>query len=419
MRYMKMTRINVGIIIAITLTFSNVYSQSNNLTGSPYSLFGLGTETNSNVGKNSGMGKSGLTLDMDSEINIFNSALFATIPENRFLYDIGFYAEIDNVSDGKDNELRAAGNFSNISIAFRADEKSGMGFTLMPATDVGYILLGVETEVEGSVQSYLSNINGSGGLNLIRFDYGHNLSKNLNIGFNLSYLFGKIEENQMILLQNSMLKITKTSYYKGFQAGLGLQFKTDNYNFGLVLDSPVVLNAYKDTNINKKSDSDNLIIDNTLNEPIDDFILPLKVKFGISTVLNKNIVLSLDYKRSFWGMTDQSDNIGRFSDQNVIGFGTEYTIDKNAYNYWKRIGFRAGFNYDTGYLKVNDKRISNNSFTLGLGLPMGNRNLSFINLSYSIGKSGSTEGVLIQQNFNTINLNLSLSDIWFLKRLIN
>src|SRR5690606_14306753 len=116
------------------------------------------------------------------------------------------------------------------------------------------------------------------------------------------------------------------------QAGLGLQLKTDNYNFGLVLDSPVELSAYKDTNINKKSDSDNLIIDNKLNETIDDFILPLKVKFGISTVLNKNIVLSLDYKRSFWGMTDQTDNIGRFSDQNVIGFGSEYTIDKHAYN---------------------------------------------------------------------------------------
>lgn len=414
-----MTRIKNWIIIAILLAFSNVYSQSNNLTGSPYSLFGLGTETNSNIGKNSGMGKSGLTLDMDSEINILNPALFATIPKNRFMYDIGFYAEIDNVSDGKDSELRAAGNFSNISIAFRANEKSGIGLTLMPATNVGYILLGVETEVEGSIQSYLSNINGSGGLNLIGFDYGHSLSKNLNIGFNLSYLFGKIEENEMILLKNSMLKIVKSSYYKGFQAGLGFQLKTNNYNFGLVLDSPVVLNAHKDTNISKKSDSDNLLVDKKLDEPIDDFILPLKVKFGLSTVLNKNIVLSLDYKRSFWGMTDQTDNIGRFTDQDVIGFGTEYTVDKYSYKYWKRISFRTGYNYDTGYLKVDDKRIRNNSFSIGLGLPIDNKNLSFINISYSIGKSGSTEGILIQQNFNTVNLNLSLSDIWFLKRLID
>src|SRR5690606_31488304 len=126
--------------------------------------------------------------------------------------------------------------------------------------------------------------------------------------------------------------------------------------------------------------------------------------------------LNLDYKRSFWSVTDQSDNIGHYVDQNIISVGAEYTNNKNASKYWKRISFRAGYNYDSGYLEVDTKRITNNAVSLGLGLPIGYRSLSYLNISYTYGNSGSTEGILIEQNFSTVNVNISLSDIWFKKR---
>ncbi|WP_274824201.1 hypothetical protein [Maribacter polysaccharolyticus] len=414
-----MKTINATVILIATLGFTNIHSQANNLTGSPYSLFGLGIETNSNVGKNSGLGKSGVASDIYSNINIHNPALFATIPKKRFLFDVGFSAEIDKVSNGKDNENRGAGNFSNIALAFNTNGKYGIGLTLMPATDVGYALIGVETEVEGSEQSYISNVIGSGGLNTVRLDYGTSILDSLNVGFNISYLFGKIDENETVRINNSMLKITKENYYRGAQFGVGFQLKHNNYNWGLVVDAPVILKASKDTEINKTSDSDYIIVENEYNESIDDFILPLKVKLGVSAVYNKSLTLNLDYKRSFWDMTDQEDNIGRFSDQDVIALGVEYTIDKYAFNYWKRIDFRAGYNYDSGYLRINDKKIQANSLSLGIGLPIGFKNNNTINISYTYGKWGSTEDILIEQNFNSINLNISLSDIWFIKRKID
>lgn len=416
---MRMKTISSLLIIISLLGFTNGYSQANNLTGSPYSLFGLGNEGNSNVGKNTGLGKSGIASDIESNINIYNSALFATIPKNRFLFDIGFTGEINYISNGKDNEYRGASNFSSVSIAFNPNGKYGMGFTLMPATNVGYALIGVETEIEGSEQSYISNINGLGGLNTLRFDYGRSMSEKLNIGVNLSYLFGKIEENEMIILSNSQLKINKANYYSGVQFGLGLQLRQKNYNLGFVFDSPVLLSAYKDTHTTKNSDSDVLIVDKILNESIDDFILPMELKFGISTTVIKKLALSLDYKRRFWDMTDQSDNIGHYTDQNVVGIGVEYVNNKNSFKYWKRINFRAGYNFDSGYLEIDHRKISNNSFSLGLGFPLGHNNLTHLNFSYTYGKSGTTKGILVEQNFNTININLSLSDIWFQKRKYN
>tara|TARA_R110000796_G_C14570566_1_gene435717 strand:+ start:16099 stop:17349 length:1251 start_codon:yes stop_codon:yes gene_type:complete len=416
---MKMKKINIAQVFLLLIIFTEGYSQANNLTGSPYSLFGLGIESNSNVGNNSGIGNSGVASDINTNINIFNSALFATIPQNRFLFDIGFYGEIDDVSNGKEDEYRAAGNFSNVSLAFNANGKYGMGLTLMPATDVGYALIGVETEIEGSEQSYVSNAFGTGGLNTIRLDYGTSILDSLNLGFNISYLFGKIDENETILMNNSLLKITNANYYKGVLLGVGLQLKLNKYRWGLVVDAPVILKAHKDTKINKNSDSDYIIIENELNEPIDDFILPLKIKLGVSKVYNNSLTLNLEYKRSFWDMTDQEDNIGVFADQDVIAFGAEYTIDKYAFNYWKQIDFRVGYNYDSGYLKINDKKIQANSLSLGIGLPFGSKHNNTINISYTYGKWGSTEDILIEQNFNAINFNISLSDIWFMKRKIN
>src|SRR5690606_27854379 len=125
----------------------------------------------------------------------------------------------------------------------------------------------------------------------------------------------------------------------------------NNYSLGLTIDSPVILNAHKDTKITKNSDSDVIIVDEISNESINDFILPLKFKLGLSTEIYKNLELNLDYKRSFWSVTDQSDNIGHYVDQNIISVGAEYTNNKNASKYWKRISFRAGYNYDSGYLE--------------------------------------------------------------------
>src|SRR5690606_11744859 len=140
MQFMRMKTISSLLIIISLLGFTNGYSQANNLTGSPYSLFGLGNEGNSNVGKNTGLGKSGIASDIESNINIYNSALFATIPKNRFLFDIGFTGEINYISNGKDNEYRGASNFSSVSIDFNHHGQLCYGFTIVHAPYYCYVV---------------------------------------------------------------------------------------------------------------------------------------------------------------------------------------------------------------------------------------------------------------------------------------
>ena len=64
-----MIRMNKSYKILIIFWITNtIYSQTNNLTGSPYSLFGLGVQSNSNIGKNSALGNGGIALKSNNLI---------------------------------------------------------------------------------------------------------------------------------------------------------------------------------------------------------------------------------------------------------------------------------------------------------------------------------------------------------------
>ena len=402
------------IIVSATLLGLFGHSQSNNLTGSPYSLFGLGVESTSGTGRNSGLGKTGIALDGNYGINLYNPASFATLNSDEFILDFGGTGEFANLSGGDLSENKSVYNFTNVSFGFNIDGKYGIVLTLKPATSVGYELVGLQSNIEGSNEQFTTNIQGSGGLNELRLDYGRKINNNLNVGVKASHLFGTIKESESILTTNSYLDVTEENYYSGAQLGLGLQYKLlEKHNFGFTVDFPTVLKGTKDVVIGKYSNGAYSILEETEDERIDNFYLPLKLGFGYSTKI-KNLLLTADYNKSFWSTTNQSDAIGSYTDQDIYGLGASYTINPSSKKYWKRIDYRMGLNYNSGYLKVDDTNIDTYAATFGLGLPVGKR--SKLNVSYMLSKKGTTDSILIEEYVNTISLNISLSDLWFQKR---
>ncbi|NRD20121.1 hypothetical protein HNV08_08670 [Winogradskyella eckloniae] len=393
------------------------YSQTNNLTSSPYSLFGLGVESNSGTGRNNGLGKTGIALDASYGLNLYNTASIATLPTDEFFLDVGGSIELVNFSGGDINEQQSNFNFTNVSFGFNDGGKYGIAFTLKPATSVGYSLTGLQSNIEGSAEQFITNIEGSGGLNEIRLDYGRTFFDNLNLGIKASYLFGKIEETESIVTTNSYLEVNEINYYRGGQIGLGAQYKLlDKHNFGFTLDFPTVLQGSKDEVIGKYSNLAYSVLEETEDEDIDSFQMPLRFGFGYSTKI-KNVMLTLDYSKNLWSTTNQSDAIGDYVDQNIYGFGASYSVDPKSSKYWKRVDYRMGLNYNSGYLMVDDTKIDTYAASIGIGLPLGKRSL--LNVSYTLGKKGTTESILIKEYVNTLNINISLSDLWFQQRKYN
>ena len=67
---------------------------------------------------------------------------------------------------------------------------------------------------------------------------------------------------------------------------------------------------------------------------------------------------------------------------------------------------------------VNNQAINDFGITFGLGLPLGN-NFSNVNLGFELGRRGTTNAGLVEEDYFRINVGLSLNDKWFRKRKIN
>ncbi len=399
--------------------------QTNNLTGSPYSLFGLGVNSNSNVGINSSLGRGGYALSGESLINNLNPASYGSIGEKTFIYDFGFLTELSSISNGNVTENRIAGSFSNIAIAANIDSRSAFGLSIVPFSDVGYSLIGIESNIEGSLETFAGNVLGSGSLNDLRMSYGYSATEKLRFGGYVSYLFGSIEETEVIVSNSGLvgetgLNVEETNYYNGFRFGLGLQYELlPSLVFAWGVDLPTILSGRQDRIVQKSLDFAPSVVEDEQDIDIDDFRLPVKINTGILWQATKSLGISMDYSLALWDVTDQSDNVGDFIDEEEYNIGLQYVQDKSSYQFSKRIRYRAGFKYNTGYLAVNGNPIDSYTFTAGLGIPLGLRAASSLNISYGLNNRGSSQGILVEEQIHTLNINLSLKDFWFLKRKIN
>lgn len=416
------TRFQATIITTIIIIFLsiNIQAQTTNQLSSPYSFFGLGKINDIGVGKTNALGRSGISFSSETEINTLNPASFAKVRLNSFLFDVGARAEQAEFKSNKDQKDFKTFNFSNLAFAFALDGKSGIGFSVIPFSETNYYLNGIETAIEGSNETFMSNVSGNGGINNLKISYGRSFSEKLRLGLDFNYYFGTINENEIVNLNADYMTIDKKSFYRGIRPVLGLQYDyTPKINFSAVLALPSYLKGSRDTEVSKIVNLTEYSIESSVDKDITGFKLPTEITLGFKYLPLKTLSLNVDYRKSFWSATGIEDNIGKFEDQDFIGFGAEYYTDKGANNFWKKIRYRLGYNFDNGYLAVNGNKIENFLITTGLGIPLNTRSQNFINISYAYGQRGMVSNILIKENYHFITLNLSFEDIWFVKKKYN
>lgn len=92
----------------------------------------------------------------------------------------------------------------------------------------------------------------------------------------------------------------------------------------------------------------------------------------------------------------------------------KYAAGNNAFI--KRINYRLGATYQTGYVNINNTLISNYAITAGLGIPVGiGRLSSMINISGQYGQIGTSANGLLKENYWRVNFGFTFSDRWFQK----
>lgn len=413
---------NTILLIGICILNLSINAQSD--FSSPYSLYGLGQENSNYFGGFSALGNTGIAYKSLFTINKSNPASLTSIAASSFLYEFGFNNTFSNKKNNNTSQKNFDFNFTHLAMAFEVKDYWKMSLGLVPYTKVSYEL-NVLQPIEGSVNQFNTNVLGTGGINEVFWGHGFKLTKNLSVGIELLALFGSINEDQYISFGSESANLTKLSNYFGVGLNTGMQYTLNKVlgtqtTFGATIALPTSLSGTKDTEGTKTLTGSEIIsIINEIDESIDNFDLPLKLGVGITSQINKNLLVNMDYKKSFWTDTYTSNSTYTYKDQSIYGLGIEYQPSQRLTGFWNSIKYRTGLNYNSGYLTLSNQVIDNYSFSVGLGIPISKSKFSsIININYLYGKEGTINHQLIQDNFHKLSINLSLVGNWFQKQKI-
>ena len=395
-----------------------VTSFSQSISSSPYSLYGVGSLYDADFGVIPSIGSSGIALPSDTFINNLNPASLAYLPQNHFMFEVGGKAIVTTFQSSSKTEKRNNFQFSHIAFAFPVTKKSSFSIALRPYSSATFKISDLKLPISNSSEYYTLNAEGSGGLNSFDFSYGYRLSKKLSAGISATVLFGNTTDDRSYIIANSLTTINKKTDYNGLRATLGAQYKIDStFTIASTFKMPSRIKASKVQSIESVSNSNNSAIETDVASDTDDYYLPLEIGFGITKRFKNNLNMILDYEKSLWNDTNQSELYGDFVNQDRFALGFTYRKNKNIRSYSDRIQYATGVNFDTGYLEVDGKRVNNAAISFGVTLPIENT-FSAVNISYSYGQKGRIGDGLIKENYHKLSLNLSLDGIWFAKRKI-
>lgn len=403
-------------VLFLLFCFMNLFMNAQSDFSSPYSIYGIGQENLNFFGGLSAMGNTGISYKSKYTINQTNPASLTSIPKNTFLYEVGFNNTFSTKKDTYASQQDYDFNFTHLAMAFPVNNYWGMSLGIVPYSKVSY-QIDVVQPIEGSTGNYMTNVVGSGGINELFWGHGFKLTNNFSAGVEIVGLFGSISQEQWILLGTNSAYLNDKNVYFSLGANAGIQYSLNSLwgtktTLGATVSLPTTLRG-AEASVGMKS---NAIISNEFNQNADDFDLPLKIGVGISSQINKYLLVNADYRKNYWNNINQSNNASVYSDQSIYGVGFEFQPSSKSNNYWHRLKYRVGANYDSGYVNISNQNVDKYSFSMGLGFPVSANNFSSsININYSYGKEGTTNSGLIQDNFHKLSLNLSLLGNWFQK----
>jgi len=108
-------------------------------------------------------------------------------------------------------------------------------------------------------------------------------------------------------------------------------------------------------------------------------------------------------------------------DITMLRFGGHWIPDAfSGRQYFKQVIYRAGMFTGKDYVVVDGKQLPVFGVTFGAGLPIKRYNAystqyNTLNISFEYGRRGGTDNPYFEKYFR-LNLGMSLSDIWFIKR---
>ena len=414
------------IIVTVLVLFIASAAMAQEGTTSPYSFYGIGSLKFKGTAENRMMGGIGVFSD-SIHLNLQNPA---SVAELRLVnFTVGASHKENTLNTDSESQQSSTTSLDYVAIGIPMG-KFGASFGLIPYTSVGYQL---QTEAQTETGQSITRYTGKGGINKAFLTVAYQITPKLSFGVDANYNFGNIE-NKAISAQEDVefasREINKSDLL-GFSFNLGAIYKT-MVTENLELSTSITYTPETDfTSENTRSISTILFNSDGNETQVDvrdvpvsdtDFTFPSQLTLGAGIGKPKNWFLGGEYTTqktsNFTNRTFALDNV-EFKDASKYRLGGFYIPNYNGFgSYWKRVVYRAGMRFEGTGINVNGQDINEFGISFGVGLPVG-RSFSNINLGFEVGRRGTKDAGLIQENFFNAFISLSLNDRWFQKRLID
>jgi hypothetical protein len=421
----KLLFISTFLVIYVT----EIFAQGR--VGSPYTRYGIGDIYNTVQSRNKAMGGLAYALPYQNSIDFVNPASGANIDSLTFIFDFGFDggARLFAVKNPETKMLKSDFNLAHIIVGFPVSKWWKVSSGLIPFSNVGYDIGAIDS-VFNVNKTYL--FQGFGGINKVFLNNGFNIARNLNIGVNLGYNFGKIYQTSGLKFNandGGLLNVVEQNSIRisdfCFESGLGYKFKLNDKStilLGAVYGYNNKLNAYKSTLIYNSLSVGSSVIQDTIYLSEDErgeITLPQKIGFGLGYFFDEKFFIGADFTMQDWTKSPFFNEIDSSKNNNYLSLGFEYKpagANKNPLVYSSSIIYRGGLYLNSNYFRFsgNEYKINDFGISFGLGLPV-KRSKTVFNLSLQIGQRGNLDNSLIRENYFVFGLSFNLGETWFVK----
>ncbi len=409
-------------LFGLLLIATNSFAQNRII--SPYSRFGIGELQTNNFTRPMAMGGVKYALRNNDMINFYNPASYSAFDTTTFVFETGILSTFEQLET---KDMKKNHNYTNLNyliFGMPITKWWGFSFGLLPLSSTGYNISYTETSINYGKIKYIYE--GSGGIN--QFYLGNSFRyKDLSIGFNATYMFGSINKIRHLYFPDSSkflgTNISNTLQLSDFYLNYGIQYthkinKEKRIGFGLVFGNSSKIKANQNeltrsfTGLPEQLNFLDVITDTTIEGNVS---FPLNVGFGMSYEVVNKLLVAGDFGFQKWSEYSAFGIKDSLKDVISASFGAQYTPQKfSSSSYIKRMTYRLGVRYSKSYLELKNTQLDELGVSFGFGFPL-RKSRSTINLAIELGKKGTTNNQLIQENYGKVTLGFSIFERWFIK----
>lgn len=415
-------------ITLFILSFVGLANGQDNI-GSPYSIYGIGLLPE-NYGPYSAMGGVSAAMRDKNNINFLNPASYTALDSNRFYFQLSINGEYAWLSTNSENSRYKVAQNANLNMAFRIRRDLYFSFGFTEKSDIGYDVL-YSYQIIGSSDNtnFNQNIEGEGGLNDLYAGLGWKY-KNLSLGINFSYVFGKIEKRQTLSTQLENSYYVRTSennrirdflFTPAFQYELKLSPKSrlilgSSMNFSQKLSAKKEFISYK---VNSSSGSSEILDNKTLSRGYIKY--PFRIMSGFNLMYKNKWNLAGDYTFHKMSIYEEFKKDQKLKDYHKVALGVSWTPEELGRFWWQRNKYMLGTYFVSSAVNVKNTDINTYAVTFGTQIPFMTQRAGelLLGVAFDLGIRGTEKNGLIQEKFAKLRVNIAFKELWFMKRKIN